>query len=156
MAQQMTVSGGFVQIYSQGVWISGESAIGKSELLLELLDRGHKIIADDVITFQVDNFDINGFCPDDLKNLIHIRGLGLINLMSVGGKHAIIPQARLDVVVQLELWQPPKWQTTGDLSLNKGQRQMLGLSIPEYVLPVSPGRHLALLVEIIIKNHLQL
>lgn len=155
MAQHMTVAGAFVQIYSQGVWLSGESAVGKSELSLELLDRGHKIIADDAITFQVDNFGIKGFCPDTIKNLIHIRGLGLINLVSVWGKHVIIPQAQLDVVVQLERWQTPQWQSTGGLSLNKGQRQILGLSIPEYVLPVSPGRHLALLVEIIIKNHLQ-
>ncbi|HQT81527.1 MAG: HPr kinase/phosphorylase [Ferrovum sp. 37-45-19] len=153
LAEETTVHGVFMVILEVGVLITGDSAVGKSELALELISRGHGFVADDAVDlYKIGPETIQGKCPPMLKDFLEVRGLGLINIRSIFGETAVRPRKNLKLIVHLE--RPPG----GDLSAferlpsHTPTHSILGLDIPKVVLPVAVGRNLAVLVEAATRN----
>ena len=153
LAEETTLHGVFMVILEVGVLITGDSAVGKSELALELISRGHGLVADDVVEFyRIGPETLQGRCPPLLRDFLEVRGLGLINIRSIFGETAVRPRKNLKLVVHLE--RPPG----GDLSAldrlppNRRTQNILGLEVPQVVLPVAVGRNLAVLVEAATRN----
>lgn len=153
LAEQEILHGVFMVILEVGVLITGDSAVGKSELALELISRGHGLVADDVVElYRTSPESIQGRCPAVLKDFLEVRGLGVLNIRSIFGETAVRPRKNLKLIVHLE--RPPG----GDLSrcerltAVRQTQQILGLHIPRVVLPVAVGRNLAVLVEAATRN----
>ena len=153
-APQITRHGVLMNIYGQGVLILGDSGIGKSELAIELVKRGHRLVADDAVELRkVSNRQIMGTAPENIRHFIELRGIGIINVARVYGVGAVKLSESLDLVVQLEAWDPTKnYQRTG---LENEYYDILGVSIPSTSIPVSPGRNLAVVLETAAINNRQ-
>lgn len=155
LARSTTVHGVFMEVFSMGVLITGESGAGKSELALELITRGHRLVADDApVLTRIAPDVIAGTCPPMLEDCLEVRGLGILNVRSMFGDAAIKRTKYLRLVVRLDVSQlrgePPRAfdRLYGDIS----ERELLGLAIPEITVPVAPGRNLAVLVEAAVRN----
>ena len=137
-----------------GILILGDSGIGKSELAIELVKRGHRLVADDAVELRkVSNRQIMGTAPENIRHFIELRGIGIINVARVYGVGAVKLSESLDLVVQLEAWDPTKnYQRTG---LESEYYDILGVSIPSTSIPVSPGRNLAVVLETAAINNRQ-
>lgn len=153
LAEQEVLHGVFLVILEVGVLITGDSAVGKSELALELISRGHGLVADDVVElYRTSPETIEGRCPPLLKDFLEVRGLGVLNIRSIFGETSVRPRKNLKLIVHLE--RPPG----GDLSrcerltAVRQTQLVLGLQIPRVVLPVAVGRNLAVLVEAATRN----
>jgi HPr kinase/phosphorylase len=148
--------GVFLDVLEIGVLIVGESSIGKSELALELISRGHGLVADDVVELQqIGPETLQGRCPPLLRDFLEVRGLGVLNIRSIFGETAVRPRKALRLVVQLE---SPS-ATEGErerLETRSGTRSILGVEVPTVTLTVAPGRNLAVLVEAAVRNHILL
>ena len=133
---------------------SNESGIGKSELAIELVKRGHRLVADDAVELRkVSNRQIMGTAPENIRHFIELRGIGIVNVARVYGVGAVKLSESLDLVVQLEAWDPTKnYQRTG---LESEYYDILGVSIPSTSIPVSPGRNLAVVLETAAINNRQ-
>ena len=153
-APQITRHGVLMNIYGQGVLILGDSGIGKSELAIELVKRGHRLVADDAVELRkVSNRQIMGTAPENIRHFIELRGIGIVNVARVYGVGAVKLSESLDLVVQLETWDPTKnYQRTG---LENEYYDILGVSIPSTSIPVSPGRNLAVVLETAAINNRQ-
>ena len=153
-APQITRHGVLMNIYGQGVLILGDSGIGKSELAIELVKRGHRLVADDAVELRkVSNRQIMGTAPENIRHFIELRGIGIVNVARVFGVGAVKLSESLDLVVQLEAWDPTKnYQRTG---LENEYYDILGVSIPSTSIPVSPGRNLAVVLETAAINNRQ-
>ena len=153
-APQITRHGVLMNIYGQGVLILGDSGIGKSELAIELVKRGHRLVADDAVELRkVSNRQIMGTAPENIRHFIELRGIGIVNVARVFGVGAVKVSESLDLVVQLEAWDPTKnYQRTG---LENEYYDILGVSIPSTSIPVSPGRNLAVVLETAAINNRQ-
>jgi HPr kinase/phosphorylase len=137
-----------------GVLIAGESGVGKSELGLELISRGHGLVADDVVELQQIGPDVvQGRCPPMLRDFLEVRGLGVLNIRSIFGETAVRPRKVLRLMVHLEL-PTPGYETRDRLSTRSGMQDILGVEIPTVTLTVAPGRNLAVLVEAAVRNHI--
>lgn len=154
LAPQITRHGVLMNIYGQGVLILGDSGIGKSELAIELVKRGHRLVADDAVELRkVSNRQIMGTAPENIRHFIELRGIGIVNVARVYGVGAVKLSESLDLVVQLETWDPTKnYQRTG---LENEYYDILGVSIPSTSIPVSPGRNLAVVLETAAINNRQ-
>jgi len=156
LAPRVTLHGVFMEIYSIGVLITGESGSGKSELALELVTRGHRLVADDAPEFtQIAPDVLDGTCPDLLQDLLEVRGLGVLNVRQMFGDTAVKKNKYLRLVVHLtkpHLEPQPSGmeRITGDLSA----RRVLDLDVPQITLPVMPGRNLAVLAEAATRAHI--
>jgi HPr kinase/phosphorylase len=137
-----------------GVLITGDSSIGKSELALELISRGHGLVADDVVELQqIGPETIQGRCPPLLRDFLEVRGLGVLNIKSIFGETAIRPRKVLRLMVHLEM--PVNGMEPRDrLATRSGTQDILGVEIPTVTLAVAPGRNLAVLVEAAVRNHI--
>ena len=153
-APQITRHGVLMNIYGQGVLILGDSGIGKSELAIELVKRGHRLVADDAVELRkVSNRQIMGTAPENIRHFIELRGIGIVNVARVFGVGAVKVSESLDLVVQLEAWDPTKnYQRTG---LESEYYEILGVNIPSTSIPVSPGRNLAVVLETAAINNRQ-
>ena len=143
-----------VEVYGEGILILGDSGIGKSELAIELVKRGHRLVADDAVELRkVSNRQIMGTAPENIRHFIELRGIGIVNVARVYGVGAVKLSESLDLVVQLEAWDPTKnYQRTG---LENEYYDILGVSIPSTSIPVSPGRNLAVVLETAAINNRQ-
>jgi HPr kinase/phosphorylase len=156
LAPRVTLHGVFVEIYSIGVLITGESGSGKSELALELVTRGHRLVADDAPEFtQIAPDVLDGTCPDLLQDLLEVRGLGVLNVRQMFGDTSVKKNKYLRLIVHLTkpaLEPQPAGleRLTGDL----GVRRVLDLDVPMITLPVMPGRNLAVLTEAATRTHI--
>jgi HPr kinase/phosphorylase len=156
LAPRVTLHGVFMEIYSIGVLITGESGSGKSELALELVTRGHRLVADDAPEFQQIAPDVlDGTCPELLQDLLEVRGLGVLNVRQMFGDTAVKKNKYLRLIVHLtkpHLEPQPGGieRITGDLSA----RRVLDLDVPQITLPVMPGRNLAVLTEAAARGHI--
>jgi HPr kinase/phosphorylase len=154
-ADMLTLHGVYMEVMAIGVLITGPSGIGKSELALELISRGHRLIADDAPLFSRIAPDIiNGTCPKTLQDFLEVRGLGIINVRELFGDSAIKKNKYLKLIVQLE---PMNTEDLLDLDRLEGSyttRNILDMSIPQITLPVSPGRNLAIMMECAARNHI--
>jgi HPr kinase/phosphorylase len=156
LARKETLHGVFMEVYSIGVLITGESGSGKSELALELLTRGHRLVADDAPEFtQIAPDVIDGHCPELLQDLLEVRGLGVLNVREMFGHTAVKPSKYLRLVVHLRPLNVADdldgmKRLTGDV----GYRDILDVRIPQIAIPVAPGRNLAVLVEAAVRSHM--
>ena len=154
LAPRITRHGVLVEVYGEGILILGDSGIGKSELAIELVKRGHRLVADDAVELRkVSNRQIMGTAPENIRHFIELRGIGIVNVARVYGVGAVKLSESLDLVVQLETWDPTKnYQRTG---LENEYYDILGVSIPSTSIPVSPGRNLAVVLETAAINNRQ-
>ncbi len=142
----LTLHGVFIQIFDLGVLLAGGSGVGKSELALELLTRGHRLIADDATEFSADGERVTGHCPPLLQGFLEVRGLGILNVGRMFGPGALLEACPLDLILRLHL--PADNRPLPDRIY--GQRQVCGLlgrQIPEIGLPIRLGHNLAALAE---------
>jgi len=151
-----TLHGVFLDVLEIGVLITGDSSIGKSELALELISRGHGLVADDAVELQqIGPETISGRCPPMLRDFLEVRGLGVLNIRSIFGETAVRPRKTLRLIVNLEI--PANGNMERDrLSTRSGTRAILGVEVPTVTLVVAPGRNLAVLVEAAVRNHILL
>lgn len=155
LAEKEILHGVFMEVISVGVLITGQSGLGKSELALDLVSRGHRLIADDAPEFaRIAPETVNGTCPKLLQNFLEVRGLGVLNIREMYGDSAIKHNKFLRLIIELI---PPKMdvpKTEDRLRLSERKNNILGVDIPTISLPVAPGRNLAVLVEAAVRNHL--
>jgi HPr kinase/phosphorylase len=156
LAPRVTMHGVFMEIYSIGVLITGESGAGKSELALELVTRGHRLVADDAPEFtQIAPDVLDGTCPDLLQDLLEVRGLGVLNIRQMFGDTAVKRNKYLRLIVHLvnagNATPEAMARLTGETS---APRRALDLDVPEFHLPVAPGRNLAVLAEAAVRLHI--
>lgn len=146
LAERLSKHGVFLEVFGMGVLLVGSSGIGKSEIGLELIQRGHRLIADDrVELYQIDELTLNGEAPEILQNMIEIRGLGIIDVMSLYGVSAIRRSKRLELIINLVL---DDGNTQYDrLGFDKEYEQIFEVHVPSIRIPVKTGRNLAAIVE---------
>ncbi len=153
-AQNTLVHGVFIEVFGIGTLLSGPSGIGKSELALELVTRGHRLVADDAVEFFAPNPDtVMGKCPELLKDFTEVRGLGIINIRQIFGDSAIAPESRLGLIIQLQSYSDVASNPDFRLDGAQRNRKILTNYIPEVILPVAVGRSLAVIVEAAVRNH---
>ncbi|MDD8012622.1 MAG: HPr(Ser) kinase/phosphatase [Acidobacteriota bacterium] len=150
-AKKIRVSGVLMDIMGQGVLLTGASGIGKSETALELVNKGYQLIADDVTEFYLDsNDDLVGRANEIIKSLMEVRGLGIININDIFGSSAVLEEKKLNLVINLEKWEPKKkYDRLGEDNLYS---RILGLEVPLVNLPVGPGRNLSTIIEVAVRN----
>ncbi|PTM56649.1 HPr(Ser) kinase/phosphatase [Desmospora activa] len=151
LAPATTMHGVFVDIYGVGVLIVGSSGIGKSETALELVKRGHRLVADDAVEIrQSDEDSLVGHAPELIRYLLEIRGLGIINVMTLFGAGAVREFKKLSMVVQLEAWQENRQYDR--LGLDEERMRIIDTEVPLLTVPVRPGRNLAVIIEVAAMN----
>ncbi|HDN27722.1 MAG TPA: HPr(Ser) kinase/phosphatase, partial [Thioploca sp.] len=149
-----TLHGVFMDVLGMGVLIMGDSGTGKSELALELVSRGHRLIADDAPEFsKIGPQIISGASPFGMNAFLEVRGLGILNVQALFGDSAIKKDKYLRLIVQLEQMTPERLQNIDRLQGDYRVRHILGVDIQEIGLPVAPGRNLAVLLECAVRNH---
>ncbi|MDH5483856.1 MAG: HPr(Ser) kinase/phosphatase [Gammaproteobacteria bacterium] len=155
LAEKTTLHGVFLEVMGTGVLITGESSVGKSELALELITRGHRLIADDAPVFTRTGPNIlNGSCPEVLKDFMEVRGLGVLNIRAMYGENAIKQNKHLRLIIHLEHMSDDNQQQLDRLYGAKSVRNIMEVDIPEIKLPVASGRNLAVMVEAAVRNHI--
>ncbi|MBO8173189.1 MAG: HPr kinase/phosphorylase [Bacillaceae bacterium] len=152
LAPATTMHGVLVDIYGVGVLIIGNSGIGKSETALELLKRGHRLVADDAVEIrQVHENQLIGSAPELIQHLLEIRGLGIINVMTLFGAGAVRDFKKITLVIQLELWDPNKQYDR--LGLDEDKFKIMDTELTKITIPVRPGRNLAVIIEVAAMNY---
>lgn len=152
LAPSTTIHGVLVDVYGIGMLISGSSGIGKSETALELVKRGHRLIADDAVEIrQTADHVLNGNAPELIRHLLEIRGVGIINVMTLFGAGAVRNVKKISVVVKLETWQQDKQYDR--LGLDEETTRIIDTDIPLVTIPVRPGRNLAVIIEVAAMNY---
>ena len=155
LADSTSRHGVFVDVLGLGVLITGESGVGKSELALELISRGHGLVADDVVEIsRIAAKTLEGRCPPLLKDFLEVRGLGVLNIRVIFGETAVRPKMNLKLIVRLSKSGQVGAVATERLPLHELTEEILGLPIREIVLPVAAGRNLAVLVEAAVRNYI--
>ena len=156
LGEVTTLHGVMLDVLEIGVLITGDSSIGKSELALELISRGHGLVADDVVELQqIRPETIQARCPPLLRDFLEVRGLGVLNIRSIFGETAVRPRKALRLIVHLDV--PEGGIEPRDrLATRSGTLDILGVEIPTVTLAVAPGRNLAVLVEAAVRNHILL
>lgn len=151
LAPTATIHGVLVDVYGVGMLITGGSGIGKSETALELVKRGHRLIADDAVEIrQTSDGKLTGTAPELIRHLLEIRGLGIINVMTLFGAGAVRTQKRIGLVIRLENWQQDKQYDR--LGLDEEKTQIIETNVPLVTIPVRPGRNLAVIIEVAAMN----
>jgi HPr kinase/phosphorylase len=147
--------GVMMDVLGLGVLITGESGVGKSELGLELISRGHGLVADDIVRIsRIAANTLEGRCPPMLKDFIEVRGLGLLNIRTIFGETAIRPRMRLKLVAQLERRTPGGSDPVERLPLTELSEEILGVTVRKVIIPVAAGRNLAVLLEAAVRNYI--
>ena len=155
LADRMTLHGVFLEVLSVGVLLTGDSGTGKSELALELISRGHRLIADDAPEFaRIAPDTISGSCPTLLQDFLEVRGLGVLNIRAMYGDSIIKNNKYLRLIIHLTPMLNDDALRQDRLQIEQKMRNILGVDIPVFSLPVAPGRNLSVLVEAAVRNHL--
>lgn len=145
------VHGVLVDIYGVGVLIIGQSGVGKSETALELVKRGHRLVADDNVEIRQEDYDtLIGNAPPLIEHLMEIRGLGIIDVMTLFGTGSVRSYKKISLIVNLELWDPEKEYDR--LGIDEDKMKIMDVGVPKVTIPVRPGRNLAVIVEVAAMN----
>lgn len=151
LAPTTTIHGVLVDVYGIGVMIMGSSGIGKSETALELVKRGHRLVADDAVEIhQTGEGTLVGHAPDLIKYLLEIRGLGIINVMTLFGAGAVRDKKKISLIIRLEAWQEQRQYDR--LGLDEERIRIIDTELPQLTVPVRPGRNLAVIIEVAAMN----
>lgn len=154
LAPHITMHGVLVDIYGIGVLIKGESGIGKSETALELVQRGHRLVADDAVEIKkLDDSILVGQSPELIKHFLEIRGIGIIDVRSLYGVGAVKNSKMIDLVINLESWNKGNYYDR--LGLDKEYEKILDIDVEKLVVPVKPGRNTAMILEVAAMNYRQ-
>jgi HPr kinase/phosphorylase len=153
--QKITLHGVFIEVMQLGVLLSGASGAGKSELALELLNRGHRLIADDAPEFcSQPSGGVRGKCPELLCDFLEVRGLGVINIRAMFGDGAIVPDSELSLILHLKAMSEKQLAAVDRLRPSRDTVIVLEKEVPRITIPVAPGRNLAILAETAVRGHL--
>ena len=154
LAPRVTLHGVLIEIYGEGVLLLGDSGVGKSETAIELVKRGHRLIADDAVEIKkASNITLVGSSPDNIRHFLELRGIGIINARQLFGVGAVKLNEKIDMVVELELWNPEK--TYDRMGVDTHYMTILGVKVPLLTIPVKPGRNLAVIIEVAAMNDRQ-
>lgn len=154
LAPSITRHGVLVEVYGEGVLILGESGVGKSETAVELIKRGHRLVADDAVDIRrVSAKSLVGSSPEIIRHFIELRGIGIVDVKKIFGMGAVKNTENINLVINLELWQQGK--NYERLGLDREFTDILGIKVPSLTVPVRPGRNLAVIIEIAAMNHRQ-
>ena len=154
LAPRLTTHGVLVEIYGEGVLLMGDSGIGKSETALELIKRGHRLVADDAVEIKkTHRSHLVGTAPEIIRYYMELRGIGVINVRHIYGVGAVKPSTGIDLVVKMENWVPGK--AYDRLGLSNETETVLGVELPCVTIPVTPGRNLAVILELAAMNNRQ-
>ena len=151
LAPRSTLHGVLVDVYGVGILITGESGVGKSETALELVKRGHQLVADDVVDIsKVNDKRLVGESPETIRHFMEIRGIGIIDIRAMYGIGSVMMSRSIDLVIHLEHWKEKK--AYDRLGLSEDFTTIMDVRIPQVVLPVRPGRNLAIIIEVAARN----
>jgi len=154
LAERMTRHGVFVEAYGEGVLILGDSGIGKSETAIELVKRGHRLIADDAVEIKkVSSKSLIGSAPELIRHYVELRGIGIVDVRRIFGMGAVKLAEKIDMIINLEPWQQGKFYER--VGLETEYTNIMGIDIPSTTIPVKPGRNLAVIIEIAAMNNRQ-
>ncbi|MBR3591720.1 MAG: HPr(Ser) kinase/phosphatase [Clostridia bacterium] len=154
LAPRITRHGVLVEVYGEGILLLGESGVGKSETAIELVKRGHRLIADDAVEIRrVSSKSLVGTAPDNIRHFIELRGIGIINASRTFGAGAVKLTEKIDLVINMEPWDTNK--NYDRMGLETQKTEILGLQIPSLTIPVKPGRNLAVIIEVAAMNSRQ-
>lgn len=154
LAPRITRHGVLVEVYGEGILLLGESGVGKSETAIELVKRGHRLIADDAVEIRkVSSKSLVGSAPDNIRHFIELRGIGIINASRIFGVGAVKLTEKIDMVINLEPWDMNK--VYDRMGLEAQTTEILGITVPSVTIPVKPGRNLAVIIEVASMNNRQ-
>jgi HPr kinase/phosphorylase len=150
---EIQAHGALIDVLDVGVLLLGKSGVGKSECALELVTHGHRLVADDLVRIRNENGVLFGCAPERIRHYIEIRGIGLLYVPELYGEDSVRAEARIDLLVRLEVWRPgADYERIG---IERPREELAGVSIPVLVLPVRPARNMATLVEVAVRDHLR-
>ena len=154
LAPRITRHGVLIEVYGEGVLICGESGVGKSETAIELVKRGHRLVADDAVEIRkVSSKSLVGQSPANIRHFLELRGIGIINARRIFGMGAVKVTEKIDLIVELELWDPNK--VYDRMGMDNEYTSILGVKVPSLTVPVKPGRNLAVILEVAAMNNRQ-
>ena len=154
LGPRITRHGVLVEVYGEGVLLLGDSGVGKSETAIELLKRGHRLIADDAVEIKkVSATTLVGRAPEIIRHYVELRGIGIVDVRRLFGMGAVKDTEKIDLVINLEPWQDGKMYDR--LGLDEQTTEILGIKVPSIVLPVCPGRNLSVVIEVAAMNNRQ-
>jgi len=154
LAPMITMHGELVEVYGEGILILGESGVGKSETALELVKRGHRLVADDLVEIRrVSSKTLVGSAPEVIRHFVEIRGIGILDVKYLYGVGSVKMTESINLVVKMELWNPEKHYER--LGVDEQFTEILGIKIPSLTIPVRPGRNLAIIIEVAAMNNRQ-
>lgn len=153
LAEEITIHADLMEVYGMGVLITGDSSVGKSETALDLVTRGHRLVADDVVDItKVDN-NLTGSSPENIRHFLEIRGIGILDIERLYGAGSVKPSTTIDLEIVLEHWDEEKEYDR--LGLDDDYTEILGVEIPSLTVPVKPGRNVAMIMEVAVRNFRQ-
>ncbi len=154
LAPQTTMHGVLVEIYGEGVLITGESGIGKSEAAIELIKRGHRLISDDAVDIKkINSTTLMGTAPDLIQNYIELRGIGVVDVRQIFGNGAVLPNKTIDLVVSLQTWSEDSQYDR--IGMEEETIDILNVKVPFIRVPIKPGRNVAVILEVAAMNNRQ-
>ena len=154
LAPRITRHGGLVEVYGEGLLLLGDSGIGKSETAIELVKRGHRLIADDAVEIKrVSDKTLIGSAPEIIRHYVELRGIGIVDVRRLFGIGSVKDTERIDLVIQLENWVEGKMYDR--MGMDDEKVNILGIEVPAITVPVRPGRNLAIILEIAAMNNRQ-
>lgn len=154
LAPRITRHGVLIEAYGEGMLLLGESGVGKSETAIELVKRGHRLIADDAVEIRrVSNRTLVGASPENIRHFMELRGIGIINARRLFGMGSVKITEKIDMIVKLELWDPDK--VYDRMGMENEYATILGIQVPCITIPVKPGRNLAIILEVAAMNNRQ-
>ncbi len=154
LAPRITRHGVLVEVYGEGILLIGDSGVGKSETAIELIKRGHRLIADDAVEIRrVSAKSLVGQAPENIRHFIELRGIGIINARRIFGMGAVKMTEKIDMVINLEIWDNQK--VYDRMGIDSEYTEILGIKVPVLTIPVKPGRNLAIIIEVAAMNNRQ-